>query len=116
MPEPFLGGRCEDRFPLVSQRASRAISWSPFRRLVPPSPRSDLLPQIKRIIASYPDAPAGLEDYTWFSVPRTWEHLTVPTGDRREVIIEPRHQDQHAGVGFRVGWNEAEEVAALWML
>jgi hypothetical protein len=83
--------------------------------VAPPS-RSDLLPRIKRIVASYPDAPAGLEDYTWLSVPRSWEHLTVPTADRREIIIEPRHQDQHAGVGFRVGWNEAEQVAALWML
>jgi len=74
-----------------------------------------LLEQIKRIIATYPDAPEGIADYTWLSVPRYWEHLLVPT-EGHEVIIEPRHQDQHAGVGFRVGSNESERVAALWML
>lgn len=76
----------------------------------------DLLQQIKRIIASYPDAPADLEEYHWITVPRTWEHLTVPTEDLLGVIIEPRHEDRHGGAGFRVGWNEAERVAALWML
>lgn len=78
--------------------------------------RPDLLQQIKRIIASYPDAPEGIGGYAWISVPRSWEHLTVPTGERREVIIEPRHEDRHGGVAFRVGWNESEEVVALWML
>lgn len=88
----------------------------PIRRSVTRRSRPDLLRQIKRIVASYPDAPPGLEDYTWVSVPRTWEHLTVPTEDFRGLIIEPRHEDRHGGVGFRVGWNEAEQVAALWML
>lgn len=78
--------------------------------------RPEILPQIKRIIASYPDAPEGIEEYTWHSVPRSWEHLTVPVAERRQVIIEPRHEDRHGGVGFRVGWSEAEQVAALWML
>jgi len=78
--------------------------------------RPDLLPQIKRIIASYPDAPPDLVEYAWVTVPRSWEHLTVPTGDQRAVIIEPRHEDRHGGIAFRVGWNEPEKVAALWML
>ena len=78
--------------------------------------RPNLLPQIKRIVASYPDAPAGIEDYTWMSVPRSWEHLTIPTEEMGGVIIEPRHEDRHGGIAFRVGWNEAEEVAALWLL
>jgi hypothetical protein len=77
---------------------------------------ADVLERIKRLVATYPDAPAGIEHYTWFEVPRYWESLVVPVGDRRRVRIVPRHEDRHAGVAFRVGWDEAEQIAAVWIL
>lgn len=80
------------------------------------SERPDLLERIKRVVAAYPDAPAGIEEYDWLSVPKYWDHLRVPTEQAREVLVEPRHDDQHAGQRFRVGWSEAERVAALWLL
>ncbi len=77
---------------------------------------AERLAHIKKVVASYPDAPKGIEHYTWLSVPSYWESLRVPTAGQREVRITPRHEDQHGGVLFRVGWDEAEQVAALWIL
>jgi hypothetical protein len=64
------------------------------------------------VVSSFPDAPPDLLDYDWMSVPRYWESATVPRGGR----IEPRHEDRHGGVSFRVGWSERDRVAALWIL
>ena len=47
------------------------------------------------------------------SVPRYWESLRVPGVGS---VIEPRHEDRHGGVSFRVGWNVSERMVALWIL
>ncbi len=72
--------------------------------------------QIKKVVASYPDAPRGIEHFTWLSVPKYWESLRVPNPGGRELRIVPRHEDQHGGALFRVGWDEEERVVALWIL
>lgn len=77
---------------------------------------ADVLERIKRVVASYADAPPDIEDYAWFEAPRYWESLVIPLGERRRVRIIPRHEDRHAGVAFRVGWDERERVAAVWIL
>jgi len=78
--------------------------------------RPDVLARIRKVVAGYPDAPADIEEYTWLEVPRYWESLTVPVGEGREIRIEPLHEDRHGGVAFRVGWNEQERIAAVWIL
>ncbi|MBI4541110.1 MAG: hypothetical protein HY704_16535 [Gemmatimonadetes bacterium] len=77
---------------------------------------SELMAELKALAAEDADAPAGIEDYTWITVPRYWESVKVPTADGREVMIVPRREDRHGGLAFRVGWNEEERVAALWIL
>lgn len=72
-----------------------------------------LLATIKRVVAGYRNAPAEIERYTWLRAPRAWDRLAIPGAG---CFVEPRHEDRHAGVAFRVGWNEAEQVAALWIL
>ena len=74
--------------------------------------QAQLLASIRGVIAGYPDAPADLLTYEWFSVPRYWESVTVPRSGR----IEPRHEDRHSGIAFKVGWSERDRVAALWIL
>jgi hypothetical protein len=76
----------------------------------------DVLEQIKRVVADYPDAPAGIEDYSWFSVPRYWESLAIPGARRRDQRLVPLHEDRHGGIAFKVGWDEEERVAAVWLL
>ncbi|MBI4409356.1 MAG: hypothetical protein HY561_06580 [Gemmatimonadetes bacterium] len=76
---------------------------------------TDLAEALKRLAADYPDAPADLDEYFWLSVPKYWECVTVPIIGR-DVRIAPRHEDRHGGVGFKVGWNVEERVAALWIL
>jgi hypothetical protein len=78
-------------------------------------PREDL-DRIKRLVADYPDSPAGIEDFLWLSVPRYWDHLRVPLGERRATVIRPRREDRHGGLRFRVGWDSRERVVALWLL
>jgi hypothetical protein len=78
--------------------------------------QSDQLARIKRLVADYPDAPAQIEQFHWFTVPRYWDHLRVPLGSGRAVLIHPRREDQHGGLRFRVGWNAEERIAALWLL
>ena len=68
---------------------------------------------IKRVVAGYQNAPDGIEEYTWMSVPRYWESLRVPCVGS---VIEPRHEDRHGGVSFRVGWSVSERMVALWIL
>lgn len=72
-----------------------------------------LLATIQRVVAGYRNAPAGIEHYTWLRAPKYWDRLAIPGAD---CFIEPRHEDRHAGVAFRVGWNDAERVVALWIL
>jgi hypothetical protein len=72
-----------------------------------------LLATIKRAVAGYSNAPAGIEQYTWLRAPRAWDRLAIPGSG---CSVEPRHEDRHAGVAFRVGWNDAERVAVLWIL
>jgi len=71
------------------------------------------LERIKRVVAGYANAPVGIEEYLWLSVPKYWESVRVPGAGQ---IIEPRHEDRHGGVSFRVGWSVSERVAALWIL
>ena len=68
---------------------------------------------IRRVVAGYRNAPADIEQYTWLTAPRYWDRLAVPGGN---CSVEPRHEDRHAGVSFRVGWNERERAAVLWIL
>lgn len=75
--------------------------------------KASRLEGIKRVVAGYRNAPAGIEDYTWMSVPRYWESVRVPGAGS---MIEPRHEDRHGGVAFRVGWNVNERVVAIWIL
>jgi hypothetical protein len=72
-----------------------------------------LLEKIKDVVAGYSNAPDDLRGYTWLSAPKYWDSLAVPGTDR---MIEPRHEDRHGGVAFRVGWSESERVAAIWIL
>lgn len=78
------------------------------------TPGSDrLLERVKDVVAGYSNAPDDIRGYTWLSVPKYWESLAVPGTGR---IIEPRHEDRHGGVAFRVGWIESERVVGLWIL
>src|SRR5690606_21801394 len=77
---------------------------------------ADVLERIKRVVASYADAPPDIEDYAWFAAPRYCASLGIPLGARRRVRITPPHEDRHAGVAFRVGWDESKRVAAVWIL
>jgi hypothetical protein len=77
-----------------------------------PRSHEDLVESIKTVVAGYPNAPDDLVSYDWFAVPRYWTSFTVPRGAR----IEPRHEDRHAGVSFRVGWSVPDRAAALWIL
>jgi hypothetical protein len=72
-----------------------------------------VLAAIKRVVADYANAPDGIENYRWVRAPRYWDRMAIPGAN---VSVEPRHDDQHAGVAFRVGWNEAERVAVVWLL
>ena len=72
-----------------------------------------LLEGIKDVVADYGNAPPDIRAYTWLAAPKYWDALAVPGTGR---LIEPRHEDRHGGVAFRVGWSEAERVVALWML
>ena len=74
------------------------------------------LTRIKRIVSDYPDAPPGIEDFLWLSVPKYWEHLRVPLEADRATVIYPQREDRHGGIHFRVGWDARERVAALWLL
>jgi hypothetical protein len=71
-----------------------------------------LLAEIRKVVGDYADVPPDLADYDWLPVPRYWESVRVPRGER----IRPRHEDRHAGVAFRVGWSVPDRVAALWIL
>jgi hypothetical protein len=71
-----------------------------------------LIDSIRAVVAEYPNAPSDIGDYTWMLAPRYWDHITVPGGGR----IEPRHEDHHAGVAFRVGWSQADRTVAIWFL
>ena len=68
---------------------------------------------IKGVVASYSNAPEGIESFMWLYAPRYWDRLAIPGSG---CCVEPRHEDRHAGVAFRVGWNDAERVAVLWIL
>jgi hypothetical protein len=72
----------------------------------------ELIERIKDVVAGYPDAPADLRSYDWFTVPRYWDGFRVPLGEH----IEPRHEDRHGGIAFRVGWSVPDRAAALWIL
>lgn len=73
---------------------------------------TELLESIKKVVAGYRNAPDDIQDYTWLTAPKYWDCLKVPGAG----LIEPRHEDRHAGVSFRVGWSEPDRVAALWIL
>lgn len=86
------------------------VERSGYRRR---SSEAALLATIKGVVAGYSNAPAGIESFTWLYAPRYWDRLAIPGSG---CCVEPRHEDRHAGVAFRVGWNDAERVAVLWML
>jgi hypothetical protein len=93
-------------------RMKRTGSWKGSRTRRRAS-EAELIASIQRVVAGYRNAPADLVDYTWLTAPKTWDRLAIPGADR---FVEPRHEDRHAGIAFRVGWNESERVAALWIL
>lgn len=74
------------------------------------------LARIKSLVADYPDAPPGIEDFLWLTVPKYWDHLRVPLEEGRAALIHPRREDRHGGIRFRVGWDAGEHIAALWVL
>lgn len=74
---------------------------------------ADVVAAIVGVVAEYSNAPAGIEQYRWLRAPSYWDRMAIPGAD---VSVEPRHDDQHGGVRFRVGWNEAERVAVVWIL
>jgi hypothetical protein len=96
----------------ISQMDGRDIPKSERAMARRRVPYEQIVQSIKGVVSSFPDAPADLSEYDWMSVPRYWESVNVPLGGR----IEPRHEDRHAGVSFRVGWSERDRVAALWMV
>lgn len=71
-----------------------------------------LLNGIRQVVSQYPNAPADIAEYRWMLAPRYWDRLAVPRGHE----IEPRHEDRHGGVSFRVGWSEADRVVGVWIL
>ena len=77
------------------------------------SSEAALLDTIKKVVAAYSNAPEDIETFTWLHAPSYWDRLAIPGA---ECCVEPRHEDRHAGVAFRVGWNQAERVAVLWIL
>lgn len=77
------------------------------------SSEAALLATIKGVVAGYSNAPEGIESFMWLYAPRYWDRLAIPGSG---CSVEPRHEDRHAGVAFRVGWNDAERVAVLWIL
>jgi hypothetical protein len=72
----------------------------------------ELLRSIREVVAEYPNAPSDIAAYTWLFAPRYWDRITVPGGGE----IEPRIEDHHAGVTFRVGWSQRDRAVALWIL
>ena len=102
--------------PIPTRSGDRERRSSASRLYVLMSLPSEDLARIKRVVADYPDAPTGIENFLWLSVPSYWDHLRVPLEGRRATLIHPRREDQHGGLRFRVGWDEHECIAALWLL
>ena len=75
-----------------------------------PLSEGQVLDGIRGVVADYPNAPADIRDYTWVLAPRYWDRYRVPGGKD----IEPRHQDHHGGVSFRVGWSVPDRTVAIW--
>jgi hypothetical protein len=75
--------------------------------------------RLKDLIADYPDAPPGLSNFTWVTVPRYWDRLAIPGTAARHrgerLYVRPTHEDRHGGVIFSVGWDEPERFVALWI-